>query len=437
LSSSLEELSSSSGELDSSSSEDALSSGDVGSSSSEALASSSGGEQGSSSSEDALSSGDAGSSSSGEQSSSSESPCGDTDKIPTSNEFCFNNDVIRKKCGGETYNIDQFCSKDGLYTLCNGSQYDPDTEFCLDGNRKDLCGNARHEYTSLQFCYNGTTVRSKCGGISTGDTYEPGEQCCGSKKYNTTTQFCHGNTTIVNKCGGDNYDPTTQFCYEGNKVGNICGTRTEIFDPDEYECRNDSKIYLKGGLEDSRDDNKTYEAVLIGKQTWMAKNLNYEVGDSKCYDNNTANCPTYGRLYDWATANTICPTGWRLPNNNDLYELLSYVDGNTDNECQFNYDLAVASCATVSKYLKSMNGWDNNNGLDIYGFSALPDEPNKNTTDYSYGSTWWTSDDKFGLDNSNDTYANKYSMYYEYNRFQMSFSHKNNWYGVRCVKNTD
>jgi len=111
---------------------------------------------------------------------------------------------------------------------------------------------------------------------------------------------------------------------------------------------------------------QTYGTVVIGSQTWMAKNLNYKVTGSKCYGNAESYCNKYGRLYDWETARLVCPSGWHLPSEFDWGELESYVE--SDNGCR--------SCA--GKHLKSKSGWNSSgkgadgNGADTYGFSALP-----------------------------------------------------------------
>jgi len=104
-----------------------------------------------------------------------------------------------------------------------------------------------------------------------------------------------------------------------------------------------------GSLRDSRDG-QSYETVRIGSQTWMAENLNYETGNSWCYDNDASSCAKYGRLYDWKAAKRACPEGWHLPCDAEWSELERFV-GNT---------------AGKKSKSRSMEG------SDVYGFRALP-----------------------------------------------------------------
>jgi uncharacterized protein (TIGR02145 family) len=107
---------------------------------------------------------------------------------------------------------------------------------------------------------------------------------------------------------------------------------------------------------DSRD-NKTYKAVKIASQIWMAENLNYAASGSECYDKKPANCTKYGRLYNWDAAMEACPSGWHLPSRGEYEALDKYVGGEK----------------VAGKKLKARGGWSNNgNGTDEFGFAALP-----------------------------------------------------------------
>ncbi|WP_209330897.1 fibrobacter succinogenes major paralogous domain-containing protein [Lunatimonas salinarum] len=115
--------------------------------------------------------------------------------------------------------------------------------------------------------------------------------------------------------------------------------------------------YQVGNFTDDRDGQE-YQYVIIGSQTWMAENLNYETPLSSCYDNDPANCTTYGRLYDWWDAIDACPEGWHLPTLEEYQVLIDRFGG---------VEQAGAS-------LKATTGWDapNTGANDLSRFSALP-----------------------------------------------------------------
>ena len=75
------------------------------------------------------------------------------------------------------------------------------------------------------------------------------------------------------------------------------------------------------GISSVNYQGQTYYTVEIGDQCWFKENLNYQTGNSWCYDNNPANCDTYGRLYDWESSQGVCPSGWHLPSDNEWKEL--------------------------------------------------------------------------------------------------------------------
>ncbi len=82
----------------------------------------------------------------------------------------------------------------------------------------------------------------------------------------------------------------------------------------------------------SSSSTKTYRTVRLNGLTWMAENLNYDVGDgSWCYDNDASNCRKYGRLYNWEAAKKACrAVGWRLPTDKEWREMAKQFGGADD-----------------------------------------------------------------------------------------------------------
>lgn len=120
-------------------------------------------------------------------------------------------------------------------------------------------------------------------------------------------------------------------------------------------------LYVSSFTDDR--DGQVYKTVKIGNQIWMAENLNFKTDSSFCYDNEETNCNKYGRLYTWGAAMSACPSGWHLPDTTEWKTLFDAVGGES----------------TAGVILKSSSGWQNiysykkqDNGMDAFGFSALP-----------------------------------------------------------------
>lgn len=192
-------------------------------------------------------------------------------------------------------------------------------------------------------------------------------------------------------------------------------------------CGEDSGTnpYADAKMVDSRDG-KTYKTVKIGDKVWMAENLNYQTGESKCYDNKPENCDKYGRLYVWRDAVTACPEGWHLPNKQELEDLKI-----TAGQKAGDIDMA----GTV---LKSSTGWKVNsgksgNGTDGLGFGALPAGSYFSDLDDFHDegnyALFWSSTEY----SSNDAYYLVLDCSYE--GAGVYDYDKSSGFSVRCVKN--
>jgi uncharacterized protein (TIGR02145 family) len=162
------------------------------------------------------------------------------------------------------------------------------------------------------------------------------------------------------------------------------------------EYRKMALAAASGSFTDSRD-NKTYKTIKIGKQTWMAENLNY-AKSGECYNNEPANCQKYGKYFTWTEAKKACPSGWHLPSNAEWDALYRFADGRSGTESPYKSE-------TAGKYLKATKGWNSldgisGNGEDTYGFAALPGGSYYSGYDHAGNNGYWWSASEYKNDNA-------------------------------------
>lgn len=229
----------------------------------------------------------------------------------------------------------------------------------------------------------------------------------------------------------------TTYCYKVSAYNNSVGE----FSLSAYTCATTVQVYIPSTFTDYRDG-KTYNTMETSdNKVWMAENLNYETGDSWCYDNSQYECDTYGRLYTWVAAmdidayyysvpwnddtyhQGICPDGWHLPSRREWGDLAIAAGGTG----------TYGSGGSAGTKLKSNTGWNSSSaGTDNYKFSALPG----GYSDYFGGGFfnagtigyWWTA--------SEDYSGNAYYRSMRYNGANVGEDVNDKTIGmsVRCVK---
>jgi len=137
---------------------------------------------------------------------------------------------------------------------------------------------------------------------------------------------------------------------------------------------NESIAY--GTLVDPRDG-QSYRTVRIGKQNWMAENLNFRARNSFWSKKSPDNGASFGRLYSWTGAlglpdscerractdlvrgrvGGVCPAGWHVPKRSEWQELIGFAGGDS-----------VAGWRLMPV---SGNGTVSPGGEDRFGFRAL------------------------------------------------------------------
>ena len=201
-------------------------------------------------------------------------------------------------------------------------------------------------------------------------------------------------------------------------------------------------------------DGYAYSVVEIGDQCWFAENLRtttYADGSAipeetdnaawtglstgaRCdYVNDASNALTYGRLYNWYAVNNgsgLCPSGWHVPTDGEWTALETYLGAGPIDQC------TVIDACGEGTALKSTTGWyDNGNGTDNFGFSALPggfrfDDGNGFFDYVGYFGIWWSSSPSDGYAWSRNCGNANPGIYRHTYLHRFGFS-------VRCLRDAD
>lgn len=170
-------------------------------------------------------------------------------------------------------------------------------------------------------------------------------------------------------------------------------------------------------------DGQGYATVQIGGQCWMAKNLAYlpfstfpsidsytepayyvfdYFGNDKLEAINEVSFQIYGVLYNEIAAQTACPPGWSLPNDEDWLELERLL-GMDESEIYVlggrEFGPGYRATGSVGNKLKATNGWSFNAGINSFGFTAIPggskigggEIPDFYFIDQGHDAYFWTS----------------------------------------------
>ena len=188
----------------------------------------------------------------------------------------------------------------------------------------------------------------------------------------------------------------------------------------------------------------SYKTVVIGKQTWMAENLNVNkfkngdviaeaktyvewktAGENKqpawCYYNNDPiNGRTYGKLYNWYAVNDsrgLAPLGWRVPSIEEWSDLTDFLGGDE----------------TAGEKMKSTSGWPlNGNGTNESGIAGIPAGQRDFDGMFSYINEygiWWSSSS-----GAADDYATLLNIGSESNEVRKGDEDMSDGSSVRCLK---
>jgi len=186
-------------------------------------------------------------------------------------------------------------------------------------------------------------------------------------------------------------------------------------------------------------DGNNYHTVLVGNQCWLKENLRSTHGrDGKIlnyyYPNgNYANVQTYGYLYEWRSAKSVCPKGWHLPTMDEWEKL-------EDQLVLLGMSCGDGMQKQVAQALASEKGWQsspnsctvgyNQHSNNASGFSILPAGfyNYEHYNNFGYKANFWSAKEY------DAAYAYSFGMSYDNASIKIFLDTKASGFSVRCIQ---
>ena len=299
----------------------------------------------------------------------------------TANSYCFNNDPDKCAAYGRFYTWAAAMDSAGIFGV-NGegcgykSTCKPLGAYPVQG----VCPAGFHLPTTYEWkvlfsavggkISAGKMLKSTMGWETNGtDDYGFSAIPVGRSSFENGTYF---ESSIANFWSVDDHDGSNSVSLDNDEDAHF--NRDDVRNRYSVRCVKDRKSksgfvhpssVVKDSVMDSRDG-QTYKTVSIGKQTWMAENLNYDVQGSYCYLDSVDYCSNYGRFYPWNLTKDVCPAGFHLPSKAEWETLIKSAGGE-----EYAYTLLKSRVGPIDEYIAWL-GEGTAVGRDDYGFSALP-----------------------------------------------------------------
>lgn len=278
----------------------------------------------------------------------------------------------------------------GIFVACQKNIDDP------NGNNKIVTGNSQVDTVT----YWNAKISSSFADLANNEILDFGH--CWSENHYPTISDDHSSFGVLTTPGS--FTSTLAELHDGTEyyIRIYATLRSGTVYPDEFSLQT-----IKDPCDDEKFINyngQDYAIVPIGDKCWMAENLNagtriegnqQQTNDltiqKYCYENNEANCETYGALYQWdelmnystsESGQGICPPGWHIPSDEEWKTAEAIADDMFRNDLS-EWNKEGLRGSDVGRNLKSNDGWNNDgDGTDKYGFNVLPG--GRHTSDGSF-----------------------------------------------------